>query len=202
MKWSDIIYIALIAGLAVFAFRSCKTRQCPELLCPDVDSLVALVDSIGKLPTDTVYIDRIVSKTVVKTVVKVDTLSLEPPIRSYVTVNDTSSRAYTVDTIVVQGELLEHRQSITFTEEQLVVYQPVPELVYVHDTIAIAKQVFTPIPEKWSISAGAQGGYIFDKPYIAPALEVEISKWNFSVAKPINNATSFTVQASYRLFAR
>lgn len=205
MKWSDIVYIAIIAGLAIFAFRDCGKggdTETVELKCPDYDSLIAVVDSLIQLPPDTVIRTRVTTKTLIKTVVSTDTLEINPPIVNYVTVNDSNSRAFVVDTLTIRGELLSHKQWITFLDEEFVIYEPVPELVFVHDTITLAKQVFSYIPEKWSVSAGGSGGYIFGKPYIAPAVEVKINRWSFSAAKPFDDASSFILQTSYRLFGK
>ena len=206
MKWSDIVYIVLIAGLGIFAFKDCgKAKNCPsasELKCPNYDSLLAVVDSISKLPADTVIQTVVVSKVVVKKIVHTDTLQLNPPIVTYVTVNDSSFRAFVVDTITVQGELLEHRQQITFLDELNVIYEPVPQIVEVHDTLTIAKQVIVPMPEKWSVSAGGNLTYVNGKLYPAPMIEGKFGKVSISVAKPLDNGTSFIIQAGYRLFGK
>lgn len=206
MKWSDIVYIVIIAALAIFSVKNCSpSKNCPELpvfIPVNKDSLMAVIDSLYNLPADTVVTIKVVSRTVIKETTKIDSFFTDPPTNVYVSVNDTAYGAFVVDTITVQGTLLDHRQSITFLEETNTIYVPVPEPVFVTDTLKVPIITEKTIPTKFALSAGAQGGYLFDKAYIAPALEFQINRLNLSLAKPLDNASSFTVQASYRLFAK
>lgn len=203
MKWSDIVYIVIIAALAIFSFKNCKpSNDCPTLIPVNKDSLLAVIDSLYNLPPDTVTTIKVVSRVIVKETVKIDSFMTDPPTNVYVSVNDTAYGAFVVDTITVQGTLLDHRQAITFLEETNVIYVPVPEPVFVTDTLKVPVTVEKVVPTKFALSAGVQGGYLFDKAYIAPALEFQFNKINLSLAKPLDNASSFNVQASYRLFAK
>lgn len=207
MKWSDIAFVAIIAILAVLAFRNCGKGNNPspppqELICPNLDSLVAVMDSLAKLPPDTVIVYKTTTKTIVKTIESVDTVSLSPIIRTYVTVNDTSDRVFVVDTLVIQGELIEHRQSVTFTEESTTISTPTPQPVEIRDTLKINVPVPTPTAYKWSVHAGVNLSYLNGNIQLAPAVQVGVKRFNFSLAKPLDNETSFIFQTSYRLFAR
>lgn len=203
MKWSDIVYIVIIAALAIFSVKNCSpSKQCPELVPINKDSLLAVIDSLYNLPPDTVTTIKVVSRVIVKETTKIDSFFTDPPTNVYVSVNDTSYGAFVVDTITVQGTLLDHRQSITFLEETNTIYVPVPEPVFVTDTLKVPVTVEKVVAPKFSFSAGAQGGYLFDKAYIAPAVELQFGKVNVSLAKPLDNASSFTVTTSYRLFAK
>lgn len=207
MKWSDVVYLSLIAALAfALGVKSCGSRSnadVPDVILPaNCDSLLALVDSLKALPADTIYITEYKWKSYTKVIERIDTLQVDPPIHTYITVNDTPQHVFIVDTITVAGDLLSHTQLVQSYENTMVITEEVPVIVHVRDTLVQTKVIEKPTSPKFAASIGAQAGYVFDKAFIAPEVELQFNRWQFSITKPLNNAESFILSSRYQLFKK
>ena len=204
LLWVFAVVALLILNITTCSRKTATVETVKELttICADRDYLLSVIDSMANAPRDTQVVVSTVWKTYEKTVIKRDTLTMEPLVQQYITINDTADMAIVLDTIVVAGELLEHRQAILIADTVKTIEIPVPYPVEIRDTVQILTIQRIKTPARYQAHAGILAGSYANQAVVGPSFSFSYNRLQLGVVKPLTNDGAIFFQAGYRFFAR